>query len=524
MYSGVNDTDMEKPEQLYTVLALFAAAFALCFAVTPLVRNAALRFGLVDAPDGRRKTQKKPIPVAGGVAVYLSTVAILAGAWFFATEWQGAFAKQSTTFLALLAAGSVLVCIGMIDDFRGMRGRYKLLGQVAAAAIVIAGGVYVQSVTILDVKVELGILAWPFTLFWLLGAINSLNLIDGMDGLLGTIGLILCVTIGGMAFLNLSFGVACVAVTLAGALLAFLGFNFPPASIYLGDAGSMLIGLVIGTLAIQASLKGPATVALAAPLALLAIPIFDTSAAILRRKLTGRSIFTTDRGHFHHVLLRHGFSNQKILFLVVVLCTIAGAGALVGSYLKNEFIAFAAFVAVLVILLVSRLFGIAELSLVKEKISAFVDNVRHGHVDGKVRQIKVHLQGSADWETLWQELTVTAEELQLKTLTLDVNAPVIHEGYHARWERSMADHAEVPGFWRAEMPLTVRGQVVGRLDVVGLRDEESAWPKLAALAKVVASVELTIEAIMVEREPARLSVASGTVHSPGNVQLESLGS
>jgi UDP-GlcNAc:undecaprenyl-phosphate GlcNAc-1-phosphate transferase len=515
---------MNTAEQFYQFVGLFAATFAVCFTITPFVRAGARRFGLIDAPDGRRKIQKQPIPVCGGVAVHLATLtALVAGIWL-APSWREAFWKDWPGFVTLLVAGSLLVAVGVVDDFRGIRGRYKLLAQIVAALIVISGGVLVQSVSVLDVRIELGVLAIPFTVFWLLGAINSLNLIDGLDGLLGSIGLILCLTIAGMAFLNSSFGVACVAVALAGGLLAFLGYNFPPASIYLGDAGSMLIGLVIGTLAIQASLKGPATVALAAPLALLVIPIFDTSAAILRRKLTGRSIFTTDRGHLHHVLLRQGLSNQRVLLLVGLLCTLAGAGALVGSYLKNEYIAFSAFIAVLVILLVSRLFGIAEFLLIKENVVALLNSVRHGHVDGRIQQIKVHLQGSADWESLWRELTATADDLRLKTMTLDVNAPAIHEGYHARWERSTKDHAEIPGFWRAEMPLTVGGQVVGRFDVVGLRDRESTWPKLVALAKLVETVESAIEQMISERQPARLAPPASAAHSPGNVQLETAGS
>src|SRR5205085_11092231 len=139
---------------------------------------------------------------------------------------------------------------------------------------------------------------------------------------LSTIGLIIALAMAGMAIIGLQWPAATVALALAGALLAFLFFNFPPASIFLGDSGSMLIGLIIGTLAIQSSLKGPATVALAAPLALLVIPIFDTSAAILRRKLTGSSIFATDRGHLHHMLQSGGLSHQKVLFLVVFLCLV----------------------------------------------------------------------------------------------------------------------------------------------------------------------------------------------------------
>jgi UDP-GlcNAc:undecaprenyl-phosphate GlcNAc-1-phosphate transferase len=497
------------PQKLFDLLYLFGAAFGVCLLLTPVVRSLARRWGLVDSPDGRRKIHKEPIPVAGGVAVYLAATATLLAALWLAPVVRTSLGESSATFMSLFLAASVIAAVGLIDDLRGMRGRYKVAGQILAALIVIiVGGVVVSKVTILNVHIDLGDWAVPFTLFWLLGAINSLNLIDGMDGLLGSIGLILCLTIGGLAFLNGNFAVSCVAVTLAGSLLAFLWFNFPPASIFLGDAGSMLIGLVVGTLAIQASLKGPATVALAAPLALMIIPIFDTSAAIVRRSLTGRSIFTTDRGHLHHILMGTGLSNRKVLLLVAVLCCLAGGGALFGTFLHSEWIAFGSALAVIVILMVRKLFGFAEFLLVKERIAAVVNQVRHGHEHGRIHQINVHLQGSANWKDLWRELTASAHELGLRTMTLDVNAPAIHEGYHARWDRTNTDQSEVSGYWRVEIPLTVNRQIVGRFDVVGLRGEEPAWQKLAALAKIVEDIELTISAMADSKLPTPISAPS----------------
>ena len=120
--------------------------------------------------------------------------------------------------------------------------------------------------------------------------------------------------------------------------------------------------------------------------------------------------------------------------LVALLCCVAGGGALFGTYMKNEGIAFASALAVVSILILWKLFGFAEVLLVKEKIGSFVNQVRFGHQHGRVHQIKVHLQGSADWNELWRDLTGSAQELGLKTMTLDVNAPAMHEGYHARWD------------------------------------------------------------------------------------------
>lgn len=484
---------MDNGPVLKDLLILFGAAFVVCLLLTRVVLAAARSWGLVDRPDGRRKIHKSPTPVAGGVAIYLSASVCLGIAALLMPFWTEALAARGRTLLALFAAASVIAIVGVWDDMRGLRGRYKLVGQILAAGIIVwVGDIRVESFSVFDHTFSLGNLAIPVTMFWLLGAINSLNLIDGIDGLLGTVGLILCLTIGGMAFLNGNFAAACVAVTLAGAILAFLGYNFPPASIYLGDAGSMLIGLVVGSLAIMASLKGPATVALAAPLAVMIIPIFDTSAAIIRRKLTGRSIYTTDRGHLHHVLMWNGLSNQRVLVTVGLLCALAGAGALITSWRKNELYAVVAAAAVVFSLVAFRLFGRAELLLVKERLLAFVASVRHRHEHGRIHQSQVHLQGSGDWNALWSELTQAAEELRLRSLTLDVNAPAIHEGFHARWQRVHRDDDEAPGVWRVHVPLAAHGHVVGQLDLVGQQDEESAWQKLTALAKVVEDVELAI--------------------------------
>jgi len=518
-FSGTVMSKMGEPS-IGELVSLFAAGLLVGLLLTPFVRAAARRVGLVDRPDGRRKIHKSPVPVAGGVAIYVATCVVLAIAYFAMPTWRQPATQQWPTFFSLFLAASVLAIVGVIDDYCGMRSLYKFLAQLLATGIVVYGGLVVRSFTILGNEVDLGVLAVPLTMFWLLGAINSLNFIDGIDGLLGSIGLILCLTIGGMAFLNGNFAAACIAVTLGGSLLAFLMFNFPPASIFLGDAGSMLIGLVVGALAIHASLKGPATVALAAPVALMIIPIFDTSAAIIRRKLTGRSLSTTDRGHLHHVLMKGGFSNRNVVLAVSGMCALVAVGVLITVWLKNEVYAVGTALALVVFLLVSRMFGYVEFLLVKERLLGVVANLRHGSDFGRVRQTKVHLQGSANWNELWRELTHSAEELKLKTLTLDVNAPAIHEGYHARWERVHKDRSEVPSVWRIEIPLTVAHQSVGRLDVECFRDEESAWQKLAALAKIVEDIELVIAEIAVSRSKVDALATSSPEAASKGLQLE----
>jgi UDP-GlcNAc:undecaprenyl-phosphate GlcNAc-1-phosphate transferase len=488
------------------LLIIFAAAFGVCLILTPLVRAAATSFGLVDAPDGRRKVHARPIPVAGGVAVLLSTGTVLAVTLAIAGPWQTTLGDRWLIFAGLAAAASVIGLVGVIDDFRGLRGRHKVAGQLVAIGIVMACGVRVDHISLFDTPIELGWIAYPLTAFWLLGAINSLNLIDGMDGLLGSVGSIICASIAVMAFLNAQYPAAIIAIAMAGALVGFLCYNFPPASIFLGDCGSMLIGLVVGVLAIDASLKGPATVALAGP-ALLVIPIFDSSAAILRRWLTGRSIFTTDRGHLHHCLQGRGLSNRNVLLLIGGLSLLASIGALASVALKTQLYAILSIAVVVGVFVITGLFGYAEFLLLKERLMAVLFAVRHGHKGGHVHQLEVRLQGSADWNDLWKNVTACAEELRLKAVCLDVNAPAIMEDYHARWGK-VVENTENPAIWRLQFPLQAHGQVVGRLEITGQRHGMPVAEKLASIAKLVADVELAVAGLTRSRQAPRLDPVS----------------
>jgi UDP-GlcNAc:undecaprenyl-phosphate GlcNAc-1-phosphate transferase len=390
--------------------------------------------------------------------------------------------------------GSVVICmVGVLDDRVGLRGRYKLCGQLFAVSVVLAFGVRVGAVNLFAWRIELGWLALPVTAFWLLGAINSLNLLDGMDGLLGTVGTIISLALAVLAGLHGHWAEAAIAATLAGALIGFLCYNLPPATVFLGDAGSMLIGLVIGVLAIRCSLKGTATVTLATPTALLIIPIFDTAAAIVRRKLTGRSIYTTDRAHLHHCLLGRGFSRPVVLLVVSGLCLLAVVGALASTAYKSEALALLSALAVVAILIASRLFGHAEFLLLVKSGAALGRSLLGRH-SASSHQVEVRLQGSVDWRGFWMLLTARAEQLNLSGLALDVNAPALQEGYHARWYGFQPQAAEELQIWSADVPLAVAGRAVGRITLTGRHDGEATWRKVAAIAEVAEQIEAMLDA------------------------------
>jgi UDP-GlcNAc:undecaprenyl-phosphate GlcNAc-1-phosphate transferase len=469
------------------LLGLFALALGLSLLLTPLFRELARRCDLVDHPDTHRKLHGRIIPTVGGPPLLLAVAAVIGSALW----WHGVGAGvQTWNLLGLLAGGLIICAVGVADDFGLLRGRHKLMGQLAAALTVVAFGVRVDHVALFGWQIDLGLTAVPFTLFFLLGAINSLNLLDGMDGLLSSVGLVLCLALGAMAFLGGQTTTAWVALTLAGALAGFLFYNFPPASVFLGDSGSMLIGLTAGVLAIQSSLKGPASVALAAPAALLTLPIFDTLAAILRRKLTGRSIYCTDHGHLHHCLQRRGLKGRTILLLVASLGAVTTAGALGSVAFNNEWLALVSGAAVVAVLVATRLFGHAELALAARRTGGLLVSLARGPARGRPRETETRLLGRLDWKELWQGLVKHAYELDLKRVRLNVNAPALSEGYYASWDVTR-EEGEMADLWRVEFPLSVGGQVIGDVVVVGGRDGRPIFEKLTAVTELLQEFERT---------------------------------
>ena len=481
-----------------TLLATACIGLLTSLACTPLVRALAHRWQLTDRPDDHRKLHREPIALGGGIAVFIGLAVAVCVAAFLPTTLGAAVAAQAGDFGPLLAAGLLIVAIGLVDDRFGLRGRHKLLGQVCVAGILVASGLVIRRTDLFGVHLELGLLSVPLTMFWLVGAMNSLNLIDGVDGLASTVGLILSLAIAAMALLLGRGPETVVAVAFAGSLLGFLRFNFPQAKIFLGDAGSMLIGLVVGALAIRASLKGPATMAMAAPLAVWAIPILDSTAAIIRRKLTGRSIYTTDRGHLHHCLLAVFDGNLKVVGAVALGCAVTCAGALVSVYLKSDTLALLGVVAVAAILVVSRVFGYVELLLVGNRLKSLgrslldpVVSKRAGHT----RQEAVRLQGTRHWDLLWTSLTEFAGKLNLSRIRLDVNLPAAQEGYHASWQRTM--RCDPQELWTTEIPLFSNNRVIGRLSAAGEVEGASACELVERLMDLLAPFEARLAELAV---------------------------
>ena len=342
---------------LIPLVALAASLF-----LTAAVRVVARQWGIVDRPDGRRKLHGRPIPLWGGVAVYGAMVLGLLAARFGPGGASTALAELSTAWM--IAAGFVCF-VGGIDDRFDLPSRVKLALQIISVLPIVLFGYYVDRVVAFGCPIELGWLGIPLTVLWLVGCMNALNLIDGMDGLASIVGLSAAAMMGAIAASQGHHHVAIMATVLAASLLGFLMYNLPPASVFLGDSGSMVIGLTVGLLGIQGTLKTSATLAITAPAVVMTLPMFDIVAALVRRKLTGRRFDAPDRLHIHHRLLDRGWTPWQVLCLIGAVCLTTGAAATAATIFRRDALAWITAITLVVLMVRLRLFGYEEFALAK---------------------------------------------------------------------------------------------------------------------------------------------------------------
>jgi len=264
------------------VLALtFILSFLLTIYGTPLAQRVAFRYQLLDQPDGKLKKQSQPVPYMGGVIVYFAFISPLSLLFNFNQE-----------LLGILFASSILLLVGLFDDFKALTPGIKFLFQVMATYILIKSGITIDLVFFpkwLDIALSF---------FWILTAINAFNIIDIMDGLAASVGSLACVTVFIISIFNGDFLVAILSISMAAALMAFLKFNWAPARIYLGDAGSMILGLIIGSLTMMVSYTRFNRLAFISSLFILAIPLFDLAYVSVLRILKGKMPFWGSPDHF----------------------------------------------------------------------------------------------------------------------------------------------------------------------------------------------------------------------------------
>jgi UDP-GlcNAc:undecaprenyl-phosphate GlcNAc-1-phosphate transferase len=499
------------------VVLAFIVSLAIALLLVPVMSMLARTVGLVDHPDDKRKLHKAAIPMVGGIALFTAVLCSSVLIPYLNSLWAGAFeqldatvaaftppriSKRLTTglnvnsddvyqLIGLLAGASVLLLVGVADDRFGIRGRQKLAGQFLATTVLIFFGYQFDYITVAGRDIDFGVFSVFVIYGWVIASINSVNLLDGADGIASTIGIVMSVAMTVMMVSEGKILDAVVAASIAGGLLGFLKYNFPPAKAYLGDAGSMLIGFLLSALAIRCTFKQSSAYAFFAPIALLAIPFADTLAAIIRRRLTGRSIFAVDRGHLHHSLARRGYSPRVSLLWVALLCAATAAGGTMSLVFKQSEYALASILIVGCVMVFFRIFGVGEMQLVTRRASSAARSIFRVAPNERpdLLQSAVHVQGERNWDAIWNEFCLFADQYTLDNITLDVNAPWLHESFHANRRRADAK-GEMNHQWYSTIPLMAEGRLFGKIEVASSPDSGFSHHQIITeLLQVVALVE-----------------------------------
>jgi len=300
-----------------------AASIAISAALTPLVKRFAAKVGAIDLPDESRRIHLNPTPRLGGLAIFIAFCACVL-----------LFADIDKQVRGILIGSIVIVAVGAVDDVKSLPAWFKFLVQIAAALIAVLHGVVIRTLSNpfssgAEGVFNLGFLAIPLTVIWIVAITNSVNLIDGLDGLAVGVSAISSIVMLIISLMVSDTNAAVILAALIGACLGFLPYNFNPAKIFMGDAGALLLGFVLSTLSVLGLSKFYAAVSFAVPMLALAVPLFDTSFAFMRRLFKGQNPMSPDRSHIHHRLIDMGLTQVQAVTILYTISAFLGLAAVV---------------------------------------------------------------------------------------------------------------------------------------------------------------------------------------------------
>ena len=302
---------------VYSALAVLCAGL-IAFTMTPPVRVLAFRIGAVDIPLDQRRMHKKPIPRIGGLAIF-----------FGFTASTMIFCNPTKELLTIWIGGFVLVALGILDDVFRLPAMLKFVVQIGAAVIAVVNGVVIDHISIGGNYVMFGVWRIPITILWIVGLTNAINLIDGLDGLACGVSAISSASLFCVVLLNGDLHSAMTTAILTASCIGFMPFNKNPAKIFMGDTGALFLGFTLAVMSVQGVFKLHTVISFLVPLSIFALPLLDTTVAIIRRVAHGKSPFSPDRGHLHHKLVDMGFTQKNAVRILYAICALLGLVAVV---------------------------------------------------------------------------------------------------------------------------------------------------------------------------------------------------
>ena len=410
-----------------TLFLLTALSLILSLLFTPLVRSLALRWNLVDLPDNKRKVHRKPIPRIGGIAL----VAAYFGSYLVAMMVLPRFdiaAHFGFTAIKAIAPATVLIfLVGLADDIFTLKPWQKFAVQVLAGVLVVSAGVHIGEFSWLG---GYPLLAKAATIVWLVGCTNAVNLIDGLDGLAAGIALLATMTTLIASLMNGNIELTIATAPLAGALIGFLVFNFNPASIFLGDSGSLVLGFLLGCYSLLWSAKSATMLGMMAPLMALSVPLLDTTLAIARRFLRNQPIFRPDRSHIHHRLLARGLTHRRAVLFLYIAGGVAGALSLSLIWARNQGEAVVLLTFVCAAILGIQQLGYAEFEAARRVL--FRGGLRRGiNAELAVQTFEQGLLAAGTAEACWDVVQRASEEFGFHLIRMRLASQMFENGEQA---------------------------------------------------------------------------------------------
>jgi UDP-GlcNAc:undecaprenyl-phosphate/decaprenyl-phosphate GlcNAc-1-phosphate transferase len=431
---------------MHAAILLAFTAFLLCLIFTPLCRDEFIRRELLDHPDGGRKQQKRSIPRAGGLAIAISYAMALLLLLCFGPRAFRIYIQHKELLLSLLLPAAIIFLTGLIDDLFTLKPLTKLAGQCVGVALAVALG---ARLTLIGGHPAPLWLAAPLSGLWLLLCINALNLIDGLDGLAGGVALSATLTTLLTAILHGDTGLVMATAPLACCLLAFLRYNFDPASVYLGDCGSLTIGFLLGSFALIWSSKSATLMGMAAPMMMLALPLLEVFLSIGRRYLRSQPILAADRGHIHHRLLALGLTPRDVALTLYGVCGLSAVLSLLQSLLSRRFQgSIVVLFAVLIIVGVRKL-RYAEFSAARKLFSQrrFLRSLKDWLY---LEEITSQLYAARTPEELWMVLEAVTAKLDFASVEFELDGEVFG---------AIFEIADTPPSWEMTANLESRGKL-----------------------------------------------------------------
>jgi len=428
-----------------TYLIVFFSAFLVAALLTLFVRNRAYAHGWFDRVSSSRKIHEKPVPRLGGIGIvggfFVPILAFLA----LGSDAGRLLLAQPRMVWGLFLGGSAIALLGLYDDICGSRARNKF-----AAQVLIAIGMWLLEFRIeiianpFGAPIQLGPFALPFTLLWIVGVINAMNLVDGLDGLAGGVAFFAVAT---NFILALARGEALLGIlmaALAGAILGFLILNFNPASIFMGDTGSMFLGFVLATVSIKTSAKAGTTVAMLVPVIALGLPIMDTLLALIRRTLLGRPVFRADRDHIHHRLMtRLPLSHRGAVLVLYGFCCLFALAGLALAYANSVQTTMLLVGISAVVFVLMRQLGYLSLDGVSGAAAIRRRNIR---LRRAVRRAIDALPEAHSWSEVFEVLRPLQADLEASSLHLRLEDPVAGQAQEFRAEATLPTDTSEPPF------------------------------------------------------------------------------